>query len=131
MYNRLIVKSFSVLCICLLALYITLPNFFDNKLFISKKRINLGLDLKGGASLLLNIDLDFYFKEKLSMLAGEIKETLLTKNIESNVQNSEQVIVTLNNIDDYKKASVLINAINPNLELNRKDSSILISYKPH
>ncbi|WP_375316635.1 protein translocase subunit SecD [Wolbachia endosymbiont (group A) of Colletes cunicularius] len=131
MYNRLIVKSFSVLCICLLALYITLPNFFDNKLFISKKRINLGLDLKGGASLLLNIDLDFYFKEKLGMLAGEIKETLLTKNIESNVQNSEQVIVTLNNIDDYKKASVLINAINPNLELNRKDSSILISYKPH
>ncbi len=128
MYNRLIVKSFSVLCICLFALYITLPNFFDNKLFISKKRINLGLDLKGGASLLLNIDLDFYFKEKLSMLANEIKETLLTKNIESNVQNS---VITLNNIDDYKKASVLINAINPNLELNRKDSSILISYKPH
>ncbi len=128
MYNRLMVKSFSVLCICLLALYITLPNFFDNKLFISKKRINLGLDLKGGASLLLNTDLDFYFKEKLSMLADEIKETLLTKNIESNVQNS---VVTLNNIDDYKKASVLINAINPNLELNKKDSSILISYKPH
>jgi preprotein translocase subunit SecD len=98
------------LCICLLVLYITLPNFFDNKLFISKKRINLGLELKGGASLLLNIDLDFYFKEKLSMLAGEIKEKLLTKNIESNVQNS---VVTLNNIDDYKKASVLINAINP------------------
>ncbi len=62
------------------------------------------------------------------MLANEIKETLLTKNIESNVQNS---VITLNSIDDYKKASVLINTINPNLELNRKDSSILISYKPH
>jgi Preprotein translocase subunit SecD len=56
MRNRLIIKSFSVLCILLLALYVILPSFFDNKLLVSKKRINLGLDLKGGSSLLLNID---------------------------------------------------------------------------
>ncbi|MDR2978211.1 MAG: protein translocase subunit SecD [Rickettsiales bacterium] len=131
MRNRLIIKSFSVLCILLLALYVILPNFFDNKLLISKKRINLGLDLKGGSSLLLNVDLDSYFKEKLSMLADEIKESLLAKNIESSVQSDKQVVVTLNNIDDHKKVSTLVHKINPNLELNRKDASIFISYRPH
>ncbi|WP_341808468.1 protein translocase subunit SecD [Wolbachia endosymbiont (group E) of Neria commutata] len=131
MFSRLIVKSISILLICLLSLYMILPNFFDNKFFISAKRINLGLDLKGGASLLLNIDLDFYFKEKLGMLADEIKETLLSKNIKCNVQSSEQVIVNLSSADDYKKASLLISKMNPNLELNKKDSLIFISYKPY
>ncbi|WCR53432.1 MAG: Protein translocase subunit SecD [Wolbachia endosymbiont of Ctenocephalides orientis wCori] len=128
MSNRLVVKSFSVLLICLFSLYLILPNFFDNEFFISKKKINLGLDLKGGASLLLNVDLDFYFKEKLGMLTDEIREALLAKKIESNVQNG---VVTLSNADDYKKALELINKINPNLELNKKDFSISISYKPH
>ncbi len=131
MCNRLIIKSLSVLCIFLLALYVILPNFFNNKFFISKKRISLGLDLKGGSSLLLNVDLDFYFKEKLGMLADEIKESLLIKNIESSVQSGKQVVVILNNIDDYKKVSALVYKINPNLELNRKSTSILISYKPY
>ncbi|MCA4773967.1 protein translocase subunit SecD [Wolbachia endosymbiont of Mansonella perstans] len=131
MRNRLIIKSSSVLCILLLALYVILPNFFDNKLLVSKKRINLGLDLKGGSSLLLNVDLDSYFKEKLSMLADEIKESLLVKNIESRIRIDKQVIMTLNNTDDYKKVSTLVHKINPNLELNRKDASISVSYKPH
>ncbi|MDM8335642.1 protein translocase subunit SecD [Wolbachia pipientis] len=131
MRNRLIIKSFSVLCILLFALYVILPNFLDNKLLVSKKRINLGLDLKGGSSLLLNVDLDSYFKEKLGMLADEIKESLLIKNIEPSAQSDKQVVVTLNNIDDYKKVSTLVHKINPNLELNRKDASIFISYKSH
>ncbi len=131
MLNKLTVKSLSVLLIFLLSLYIILPNFFDNKFLTSKKRINLGLDLKGGSSILLNVDLDFYFKEKLSMLADEIKEGLLTQRIEFNIKNDKQIVVTLSNMDDYKKVSMLIHKINPNLELNRKDTSIFISYKPH
>ncbi|QKX02951.1 protein translocase subunit SecD [Wolbachia endosymbiont of Litomosoides sigmodontis] len=131
MGNSLIIKSLSVLCIFLFSLYVILPNFFDNKFFISKKRISLGLDLKGGSSLLLSVDLDFYFKEKLSILADEIKESLLTKNIESSVQGGKQVVVILNNIDDHKKVSALIHKINPNLEMSRKDTSIFISYRPY
>ncbi|MFT4327927.1 MAG: protein translocase subunit SecD, partial [Wolbachia pipientis] len=131
MLNKLTVKSLSVLLIFLLSLYIILPNFFDNKFLASKKRINLGLDLKGGSSLLLNVDLDFYFKEKLSMLTDEIKEGLLTQKIEFSAKNDKQVVVTLNNIDDYKKVSTLIHKINPNLELSRKNTAIFISYKPH
>ncbi|WP_168464894.1 protein translocase subunit SecD [Wolbachia endosymbiont of Ctenocephalides felis wCfeT] len=131
MPSRLMVKSFSVLLICLLALYIVLPNFIDNQFFISKKKINLGLDLKGGASLLLDVDFDFYLKERLGMLADEMKENLLAQNIESSVQNKEQIIVTLSNTDDHKKASALIGKINPNLELSKQGTTILVSYKTH
>lgn len=129
MSMRLIVKSISILCVFLLSLYTVLPNFFDNKFLISKKKINLGLDLKGGASLLLNIDLDSYFKEKLDMLADEIREALLTKNIECDVKSNEQIIVTLNNANNLKEAIKLINKINPDLELHKKNSSIFILYK--
>ncbi|MCV3769777.1 MAG: protein translocase subunit SecD, partial [Wolbachia pipientis] len=108
-----------------------LSNFIDNKFFFSKKRINLGLDLKGGSSLLLNVDLDSYFQEKLSILADEIKESLLAKNIDSSVQSNKQIVITLTKVDDYKKILVLVHRINPNLEINKKDTSIFISYKPH
>ncbi|QKX02236.1 protein translocase subunit SecD [Wolbachia endosymbiont of Dirofilaria (Dirofilaria) immitis] len=131
MHNKLIIKSFLVLCIFLFALYTILPNSFDSKFLVSKKRINLGLDLKGGSSLLLNVDLNFFFKEKLNILATEIKESLLTKNIESRVQRGRQVVVALTNVDDYKRVSILIHKINPNLELNRKGTSVFVSYKPH
>lgn len=129
MLNRLIIKSVSVLLIFLLSTYIILPNFFDSNFLISKKKINLGLDLKGGASLLLNIDLNFYFKEKLSMLADEVRESLLAKNIQCNIKNNEELIVTLDDVNHYQEASKLIRKINPNLELHKKNSSILISYQ--
>ncbi|MDG7056208.1 MAG: protein translocase subunit SecD [Wolbachia endosymbiont of Meromenopon meropis] len=130
MKSRLVIRSFFVFCIFFLALYLILPNFFKNKLFISKKKINLGLDLKGGSSLLLNVDLDSYFKEKLTILADEIKEILLGNNIKFNILVDKQVIVTLFNIDEHKKILTIIRRMNSNLDLNRKDSSIIISYKP-
>ncbi|QKX01661.1 protein translocase subunit SecD [Wolbachia endosymbiont of Cruorifilaria tuberocauda] len=131
MCNWLIIKSFLVLSVFLFALYVILPNSFDNRVFISKKKINLGLDLKGGSSLLFDVDLNSYFKERLSTLADEIKESLLTRDIESSVQSDKQVVITLANADDYKRTSILIHKMNSNLDLNKKDTLIFISYKPY
>ncbi|WFW29757.1 MAG: protein translocase subunit SecD [Wolbachia endosymbiont of Menacanthus eurysternus] len=133
MYNRFtIIKFITLLCTFLFALYLILPNFFENKFLISKKRINLGLDLKGGSSLLLEVDLDSYFKGKLTMLIDEIKEILYMKHIKFNIQeNNKQIIVILDNTDNHENVSTLIHKINPNLEVNKKNSSIYISYKPH
>ncbi|OEY87011.1 protein-export membrane protein SecD [Wolbachia pipientis] len=125
----LVIKSVLILLLLLISLYVVLPNFVDSKLFVSKKRINLGLDLKGGASLLLDVDLDFYFKEKLGIIANELQGVLLAKNIKCKVQNdSEFVIVILDRDYDITK---LINQIDQALELHKIDSKILITYKPH
>ena len=64
-------KSRLILCILivLLALYFTTSNFFNTR-FLSDKKINLGLDLKGGSYLLLKIKFEHYLQEVFWFLAG-------------------------------------------------------------
>ncbi|MBV0899434.1 MAG: protein translocase subunit SecD [Wolbachia endosymbiont of Fragariocoptes setiger] len=128
MSKRLIIKSISILFLFLVSLYMILSNFFDSKFLISKKKFNLGLDLKGGASLLLNVDLEFYFNEKLNMLSDEIEEALQKKSIPYEIHNNQQIVITLHDIKRYKEAVKLVKKINSDLELQKKDSSIIVSY---
>ncbi|UWI83103.1 protein translocase subunit SecD [Wolbachia endosymbiont of Howardula sp.] len=124
------IKTFSILIICLVLLYIVLPNFFDNKFFISQKKMSLGLDLRGGSSLLLRIDIESYFKEKLYILADEIQAMLLTVGLIPTIQIQEDMILILDsNINNSKKYCTLVKAMNSNLEINKKDSSMKISYQ--
>ncbi|WP_333023899.1 protein translocase subunit SecD [Wolbachia endosymbiont of Pentidionis agamae] len=107
-----------------------LPNFFDSNLLISKKRINLGLDLRGGASLLLEVDLDSYIQEKLDVLVSDITDTLLKYNIKHHLENknNHKLLLTLLNNNNGKMASELIFKIDRNLEI---DNKYFISYSKH
>ena len=55
------------------------PNFFNSSQkvqsfnFLPGKKINLGLDLKGGSYLLLKADMDIVFAEKLESLLSDIR----------------------------------------------------------
>ncbi len=126
--NNLAIKSILTLLLLLTSLYIVLPNFVSNKFLISDKKINLGLDLKGGASLLLDIDLNVYFAEKYNTVADEIKVALLAKNIKCTVRsNSEHIIVENVKNDEIVK---LIKKVDRDLDLHSKGSSIVAVYKP-
>ena len=56
--------------ICALAVLYAAPNFFKEDAFsgmpswLPGKQINLGLDLQGGAHLLLNVEIDQVVKER-------------------------------------------------------------------
>ena len=75
---RIILILFSVF----LGLLYAAPNFFSSSVqnksfnFLPGKKINLGLDLKGGSYLLLKADMEVVFAEKLESLRSDIRSTL-------------------------------------------------------
>ena len=58
------------------------PNFFNiskvyqSSNFLPGKKINLGLDLKGGSYLLLKANMDTVFEERLETLMSDIRSSL-------------------------------------------------------
>jgi preprotein translocase subunit SecD len=81
-------KSLSKIRIILILLSVFLglvyaaPNFFNSSLqnnsinLLPGKKINLGLDLKGGSYLLLKADMEVVFAEKLESLMSDIRSSL-------------------------------------------------------
>ena len=75
-------KLLFVLSICVLGIYYIIPNFYDKTEvtglpnYVSKKQVNLGLDLQGGSHLLLEVDTNAVLKEKSEYLVDDIRSTL-------------------------------------------------------
>ena len=73
---------FFVLSVCLLGLYYFIPNFYGKSevtalpSFLSKKQVNLGLDLQGGSHLLLEVETKTVLKEESENLVDEIRSFL-------------------------------------------------------
>ena len=85
-----------VILVCLSGIYFLYPNFFNKTEvtalpnYLSKKQVNLGLDLQGGSHLLLEVDTKSVLKEKSEYLVDLIfkklksykgKEIMLEKKI--------------------------------------------------
>ena len=74
-----------ILAACMWAITLALPNFLPNPKdlpeWLPSKTINLGLDLRGGSHLLLEIDFDTYLSEQLETLVADTRLALRTNNI--------------------------------------------------
>ncbi|CAG7594432.1 MAG: protein translocase subunit SecD [Candidatus Midichloria sp.] len=60
-------KAVTILLICGISIYLSLPTFFSNTLlflpsYLRAAPVNLGLDLKGGASILLEVEIGEYLR---------------------------------------------------------------------
>ena len=75
-------KFFSILTIALVALAIVLPNFMSDKTreqlpeVLQGEPIALGLDLKGGAYILLEADINSVVKEKNNQIKDVVRKEL-------------------------------------------------------
>lgn len=75
-------KTLMVLCVTALFTYLTVPTFLSpdarKNLPASMQdlTLNLGLDLRGGSHLLLEIDFDTYFREQCETLRYEVRSAL-------------------------------------------------------
>jgi len=77
-------KAFFILLFCLIAIAYSLPNFISSSKkdimpyrLLPNSKVNLGLDLRGGAHLLLQVNFDYYLQEQLSNLNDELKRNFL------------------------------------------------------
>ncbi len=70
-------KTLVVLGVTLLGLLLAVPNLFPAPAsWVPWRTINLGLDLKGGSYLLLEVDMDSVLKERLDSMADSARQSL-------------------------------------------------------
>ncbi|MBM3633317.1 MAG: protein translocase subunit SecD [Alphaproteobacteria bacterium] len=79
-------KIFSILSVCLVGFLFALPNILPPTLFqklpeVFQKTINLGLELRGGSHLQLEVDLKSVLKEQLLNTLDEVRATLRKEKI--------------------------------------------------
>lgn len=105
-------KIISVVFVCFLALIYAAPSFIannSNSLFVKKmanilpsQKVNLGLDLRGGSHLLMEVDFDFYLKEQINNLKGEIRTSFREEAVRSAPEVVNNKIIF--QIDDEEQA---------------------------
>lgn len=79
-FSRL--KVTSIIGVCLLGLLLCLPNFFSAPVsWIPWRQVRLGLDLRGGSYLLLEVDMATVLRERLDTVADTARGVLRTARI--------------------------------------------------
>jgi len=117
-------KVLFVLTICSFGVFFASPNFFEKPpAWLPTKTVNLGLDLKGGVHLLLEIDFNSYFKEQVEDLKSDTRTALRKEKIGYRYLNSVDTIVSFALTDITKKKIVIkqIKSIDKNLDVIIKD----------
>lgn len=101
---------------CVLGLLFASPNFFsDEQLehfpsWFPKDKVTLGLDLQGGAHLLLEVDFDAVIQEQMTSLADMARTTLRKERIGYTglAAKKDFVTLTLRKTEDLEKTTELI-----------------------
>ena len=100
---------------------------------IGAKPLKLGLDLRGGIYMLLNVDIKYALKEKLSSYEESISNTLNSRDINntSSILNN-YVIFNFNSKDQRNRAFNVITSNNSGFYIQKlKNNKISISFNPH
>ena len=124
------IKLVSVFLISLLSFYLALPSFLDSKTsskYLLNKSINLGLDLRGGVSLLLEIELEEYTKEYLRNVFREIQlRTSNTLQVKKETQDSLTIAYD-NNIQEKELFSIVNKTFDAEIKIDPKEKIIVLS----
>lgn len=130
MLNYPLWKKLLVLGICVWSVLYTAVNFMPaDKGFVSQ-RINLGLDLKGGAYLMLELDTASYFKEQLSNMLEEVriaarKDRLGYQNLRV---DGEAITFSLRDANDEDKFRDALRAIARDWDLEVSEGLVRLSF---
>lgn len=106
-------KTILTVAVCLLGLLFVSPNFFTREQlnhfpsWFPKSQVVLGLDLQGGAHLLLEVDFDAVVKEQMHTLADTVRSTFRKERIGYTGLAAKKgfVTLTLRNPSDLEKAT--------------------------
>ena len=129
-------KALLILIVCVVAIIYSLPNFVsESKMavapykFLPNKKVNLGLDLRGGAHLLLQINFDYYAQEQLSNLNDELKRSFLESGLSaaSRIEDNKIIFafVETHSVDKDKK---IIKKLDHDILVEGKNEQIQLSY---
>jgi len=109
------VKATVILAICAVGMLLCIPNLFPSPApWLPWRTVHLGLDLRGGSYLLLEVDMKAVIKERLDSLTDSVRQALrpgsiFTQTLEPR-QDQNQVFVKLR---DPTKTDAAIAALKP------------------
>jgi len=112
-------KIILVVGVCLIGLLFAVPNFLPAKVlsslpsFIPSKTVNLGLDLRGGSHLLLEVDVNTVIDQELEDVVDQIRTTLRGDKIGYTGLgiNNHKISLNLRDPNDADKAVKAIRAL--------------------
>jgi preprotein translocase subunit SecD len=127
-------KLFSIVIICVVAMIVAAPNFLSDKFlypWLPSQKLSLGLDLRGGSHLLLEMDFPSYIAEQYEITKDNFKKTLRQKKV--NFQNlkvrDNKLFITAINQDGLKKIKTILKKEFEFLEIQEEGNDILLSFK--
>lgn len=128
-------KKLVVLGVCLWALLYSLVNLLPADSGVGKlvsQRLALGLDLKGGSYLLLEVDVKTYLKDQLANTMDDVRGALRKEKIGyQNLSVKEDGIrFRLREQADAKRISEVVRGVSRDLEVEEKDGEVEISLAP-
>jgi len=130
-------QTIGIVTVTLLAAIFALPNLLPDSVlahlpnWYQQSRINLGLDLRGGAHFLLEADLRGLTAERLTNLSDSIRSELRKEQVtvkDIGVDGSRGVVVTLRDESQRAKAAEAIHAIDRSLLLSGSGDTLQVSY---
>lgn len=115
----------------LTALAYAIPNFTNTTpSFLPKNTVNLGLDLRGGSHLLLDVDFDVYLHDTLEILVDNIRKQFReTKIGYKGLKVSKGVIsFELRDEEDSTKIKKAIRSVDPQVDIVFNNNFITLQY---
>lgn len=134
MLNFSPLKIFTILSICVLAIIYAIPSLFFMKQDLSEsvlpnKKVNLGLDLRGGSQLMLEVDFDYYLEEQLTNIQNEIKAVFREESIRSLPRIIDNKIsFRIANSKEVDHVKDIVKDISSNITIDSEDESFSLSF---
>lgn len=131
MYKLSLQRIVMILAICLLGIFFAVPNFVkDPKTTLPSwwQPVNLGLDLQGGSSLLLEVDIDTALKDRMQALEDSARASLKEARIRYQSINSgaDGLKVKIENANARSKALTPLRKMDDGLKVADNGSGTLV-----
>lgn len=130
-------KIILIVLTCLTGLLFALPNFLPENsqdsipAWLPSKRVNLGLDLRGGSHLLLEVDFTAYLKEQLENLEDNIRQELRTNKLfysGLHLKDKNAVAFTLRNPEQAGMVTDLLRKMSRDIAVDNTSGSFTVTY---
>jgi preprotein translocase subunit SecD len=126
----------TTIIVCVLALLFCIPSMVGPKTqqwladnmppFLPHQTVNLGLDLRGGSHLLLQVDMDVAIRDKFATLVDEARRELRAKDIGYNDLGTANntVSLTVRDAAQLEEARKIVRALMPGLQVNAEGQKL-------
>jgi len=124
-------KEILIACVCAFGILFSMPNILPKNVvknlpdFLPNKQVSLGLDLRGGAHLLLEVDLDAVENDYLNQMLDYSRQTLRKERIpyaanfpKTVEKGAKSIEFDLKDSSKVGKARTVLSSIDPDFKVN-------------